>query len=692
MILLRGGDGLYGAMGADRCAFHSDYGSGRCLGVVFAGPVSSVSTPGSATYTRAFLARQVYTVNFLAVNEHRDHGFWAYFWVDVSCIDHCDDYHYGFHVSHAICRNPICCDFGCHSFVCRNTIGCTSVHSCVAYYCDRFVVYTNRVLASVYFIGICLTGVYSASIWLDCLCFIATDSLAGIFHNCTHNRSYIYGVYPSKVCIPSTTLSAAPASNQTSCNTATDRQCWTSGFDIDTDYEASTPVTGVTRTYTLVLSEVDNYVSGDGQVKTKAMLVNGSFPGPTVTANQYANGVVGPIVIHGPASANYDIDLGPLMISDWYYGAADQILERVSSLNNSYIPGLPGAAPTSDNVLFNGLNVNVNGTGGEYESLTLTPGKKHLLRLINPSVENTFTVSLVGHSFTIVATDFVPIEPVNVTSVYMAVGQRYDVVIEANQATRSYWFNATLPSGPCGQSYNSYPAAILSYAGANSTTPTSTGSAPPDPSCADSLALYTPVVSRSATVSDFSPDTDDTLTTNIAYESNGVARVFWPVNGSPINVSWNDPTLAYVRDNRTSQLPTDENVISVPKANVGHDVIILGASTPLADPLSGNHTLRSYNPSTDAAKLNGNNPTRRDTTMLPAWGWLVVAFKTNNPGSWLFHCHLAWHVSQGFAVQFLEQLNAIPQSVDLSGLADQCQNWNNYYPAEDPFLKTDSGL
>lgn len=64
-----------------------------------------------------------------------------------------------------------------------------------------------------------------------------------------------------------------------SCNTATNRQCWSSGFSVTTDYETSTPVTGVTRTYTFTLSEVNNYVGGDGVVKAKAMLVNGIFPG-----------------------------------------------------------------------------------------------------------------------------------------------------------------------------------------------------------------------------------------------------------------------------------------------------------------------------------------------------------------------------------------------------------------------------
>ena len=29
---------------------------------------------------------------------------------------------------------------------------------------------------------------------------------------------------------------------------------------------------------------------------------------------QYANGVFGPIIIHGPAHAEYDYDLGPVMV------------------------------------------------------------------------------------------------------------------------------------------------------------------------------------------------------------------------------------------------------------------------------------------------------------------------------------------------------------------------------------------
>jgi len=47
-------------------------------------------------------------------------------------------------------------------------------------------------------------------------------------------------------------LSASPAPltlvERQTCNTATNRQCWTSTFNINTDYETSWPNTGVTQT------------------------------------------------------------------------------------------------------------------------------------------------------------------------------------------------------------------------------------------------------------------------------------------------------------------------------------------------------------------------------------------------------------------------------------------------------------
>jgi len=75
--------------------------------------------------------------------------------------------------------------------------------------------------------------------------------------------------------------------------------------------------------------------------------------------------------------------------------------------------------------------------------------------------------------------------------------------------------------------------------------------------------------------------------------------------------------------------------------------------------------------------------------MLPGGGWLAIAFPLDNPGAWLMHCHIAWHVSDGLAVQFLETKEQIPLG---DGNWDQtCAKWNTFMQTM-PYPKTDSGL
>lgn len=408
--------------------------------------------------------------------------------------------------------------------------------------------------------------------------------------------------------------------------------------------------------------------------------------------------MVGSIVINGPASLPYDIDLGAFPISDWYLAPASQIEDRIQSSTT-------GAPPPSDNILFNGSNINPNGAGGNYYKVQLTPGKRHLLRLINPSVENEFSVSLVGHDMTVIETDFVPVDAFTTSSVYLGIGQRYHVTIDASQAVGNYWFNVTFSgTGGCGTSVNPHPAAIFSYVGAPNALPTNPGTAPPDSLCADNTN-FVPIVSRTAPLTNFSP-TQDNLPVTFTVDP-AISRVFWEVNGSAIQVQWNKPTLQYVLEGSTN-FPTDENLIQVPQSNIwsvwliqnvspvphplhlhGHDFLVLGKAPPLASPFTGSP--RPFNPSTDTASLNLNNPVRRDVTMLPAFGWVVVAFHTDNPGAWLFHCHIAWHVAQGLSVQFLERVSNIPSAMNLAAITPNCNAWDAYYPT-DPFKQNDSGL
>lgn len=48
--------------------------------------------------------------------------------------------------------------------------------------------------------------------------------------------------------------------------------------------------------------------------------------------------------------------------------------------------------------------------------------------------------------------------------------------------------------------------------------------------------------------------------------------------------------------------------------------------------------------------LNVINPVRRDTFIVPKRGYTVLRFKTDNPGIWMFHCHILWHQASGMAM------------------------------------------
>lgn len=106
-------------------------------------------------------------------------------------------------------------------------------------------------------------------------------------------------------------------------------------------------------------------------------------------------------------------------------------------------------------------------------------------------------------------------------------------------------------------------------------------------------------------------------------------------------------------------------------------------------------TTTTFDATEDIALLNGNNPTRRDVTMLPQGGWMVIAYLSSSPGIWLMHCHIAWHVSGGLGMTFVERPEDFKANItafDAGVLKDNCDAWNSYYPADDPNLQDDSGL
>jgi hypothetical protein len=76
--------------------------------------------------------------------------------------------------------------------------------------------------------------------------------------------------------------------------------------------------------------------------------------------------------------------------------------------------------------------------------------------------------------------------------------------------------------------------------------------------------------------------------------------------------------------------------------------------------------------------------------------YTVIAFKTDNPGSWLMHCHIAAHAGEGLALQILERPQTAaamwppghPAFVEAERV---CKNWNTWWDGA-KILQDDSGI
>lgn len=260
-------------------------------------------------------------------------------------------------------------------------------------------------------------------------------------------------------------------------------------------------------------------------------------------SSQYSGGAVGPIVVYGPTNKAYDIDVGPIMLSDWYHKDYETLVKETLT---------PGNGPVSSvNNLINGkMNFNCSSVAtGDTTPCTnnagiskfkLTYGKTHRLRLINSGSEGVQRFSLDGHNLTVIANDYVEVQPYTTKVVTLGVGQRADVLVTANvgAATSSFWMRSNITS--CSIASQPYALAAVYYSSADNTkSPTSTAWNVPDPgTCAnDDLSLTVPTYPMTP------PTPSYTHTYNVTLFTNGSGVTLWDFDGQSARVDYNDPTL-----------------------------------------------------------------------------------------------------------------------------------------------------
>lgn len=404
-------------------------------------------------------------------------------------------------------------------------------------------------------------------------------------------------------------------------------------------------------------------------------------------ALQAWQGVFGAIVINGPATANYDEDLGPLFLNDWSHQTVDQL----------YLDAETSGPPTLDNGLINGTNVygddDDDDQVGERFSVSVTEDESYRLRLVNGAVDTHFRFMIDNHTMTVIAMDLNPIQPYTTDVLSIGMGQRYDVIITADQAAvaDSFWIRA-IPQSACSENDSTDNIKGILYYGDSTTTPTTSRPSSYedgldcDDEDADDLVPYISLTASGLT-------NEGTEAATVAFNDEDLFK--WYLNSTTMLVEWSNPTLLQVYDNATT-FDTSNAVIELPDADVwvylviqttftvphpihlhGHDFLVIAQGTGTF--------------STDTVTLNLDNPPRRDTAMLPSAGYLALAFKTDNPGAWLMHCHIGWHTSEGFGLQFIERQDEINSLIDYDTLSDTCTAWSDYEDTES-ITQDDSGI
>jgi FtsP/CotA-like multicopper oxidase with cupredoxin domain len=414
---------------------------------------------------------------------------------------------------------------------------------------------------------------------------------------------------------------------------------------------------------------------------------------------QLGNGLYGPIKFNGPSSAAWDIDLGHVFLADWGHTDAFEVYQTAKLAITSPPAGLESNLVSGMNTFDcgNSTDPNCTGQGKKYE-LTFTPGKKHRLRVVNSGVTGDMQFSIDGHSLTVMASDFVPIKPYTAQSIQVALGQRYDVVVEANAASGDYWLRGGWGTA-CD--LNGSPddlTAIVRYDASSTAAPTSVSSVTASNTCLDeSLSNLVPALALDVTQT-LSP-LAESLNISVGQDSIGQAILQWTFNGSSLDLDWGNPTLQTVFAGGSS-FPADYNVVPVTGDASEWAVLVIKNESPIPT----NHPIHFHGHDFwilsqattpwdgTTAGFNLNNPPRRDVASLPQKGHLAIAFQLDNPGAWLVHCHIAWHASSGFALELLENISKFtPPSADKTVFSNTCTSWTKYEPT-DPDTKQDSGI
>ncbi|EJT46677.1 multicopper oxidase [Trichosporon asahii var. asahii CBS 2479] len=352
-------------------------------------------------------------------------------------------------------------------------------------------------------------------------------------------------------------------------------------------------------------------------------------------------------------------------------------------------------------------------------NLTLEGGKTYRLRLVNAGSFVNTIFSVDGHALTVVEADGVAIQPFNASSVELAVGQRYSVLITLDQPPAAYWVRNHLQTSEMrytSPNFSETTLGVLRYAGIsssilpNSTTggedESSSGSASGsarglpalDPDGTKLTPVHAPDAPRQR-------EEQYTVQFNMQYTADNGHYMFF--NDS----SWEpEPGVADIFKIRNDASFASASRVG-PQDGAGDQVnIVTPGPTPgpgLTQPSSnssnlsndagagfvdlivnslddGSHPFHMHGHRFwvlssgdghfvgDSSSLNTTSIMRRDTLQIPSYGHAVLRLGTGNAGVWAFHCHISWHMQLGLLMTLTHRPDEIRKWTLPEGFEGMC--------------------
>jgi FtsP/CotA-like multicopper oxidase with cupredoxin domain len=324
---------------------------------------------------------------------------------------------------------------------------------------------------------------------------------------------------------------------------------------------------------------------------------------------QLDHGLYAPFIIDDPGDpGDYDAEW-ILTLDDWTDGVGPSPREILDGLIADGASGTGGMGGMGDMHGMGGMGAGdveyplylVNGrAASDPDTLAARPGDLVRLRIINASADTMFTVALAGHELTVTHTDGYPVQPVTTPSLLIGMGERYDATVTLADGV------FPLVAEPVGK--RGLARALVR---------TGSGEAPgeadrPRELGANPLTVDALQAADSARLPEREPDSVQDLLL-----SGSMAPYVWTINGRtyddtvPLTISEGDSGRLRIRN---------MSMMSHPMHVHGH-TFQLGAA-------------------------GGAGP-RKDTVLVPPMGGVSVDLAADNPGSWMVHCHNAYHAEAG---------------------------------------------